>query len=278
MDSIFSYIKKHNLYKYVKENNGLIIFLITVSGTAFTFIIRGIGYVYYYAKYKTLNVPIELISERISSVSLTITIVSIFLGIVSTSISTLLDMMLMEIKNNKDKRLIKKILLGLLTIVFYSILLLPTNYTFLLLQRLDFADKKSYMACIMLSVYEVVLIHMLGTQTDKFENNKTDQKKNSKKATLAIVLCLLLTIGLISSVFNAGIKSASSTNSPKQIIRIEPKEYVVVETLDDEYVLAECEENDNALTIHTDKQKVINYENVEYENKKYNSIKLEGNK
>ena len=44
---------------------------------------------------------------------------------------------------------------------------------------------------------------------------------------------------------------------------------IIRKIFEDKFVVAECEEKDNTLTIHTDKQKVINYENVEYENKKF---------
>lgn len=267
---IISFVKKHKLYKYVKENNGLIIFLLTISGTALTFMVRGIGYLYYYAKYKTLNIPSELITNEISSVSLTITIISIFLGVFSSIVAILFEMSLTELRNDSEKKLSEKIAIGVCTVIFYTIILLPTNYTFLLLQRFSFDSISNYILCVILSIYEVVLMHFISKEMDK--------KEGKKNSFVSIFFSFLMVVVLIACIYNSGISSATSASNAKQILSIEQTEYIVLEKYDDKFILAECEENDNTLTIHTDKQKVINYENVEYENKKFNSIKLEGNK
>ena len=188
----------------------------------------------------------------------------------SAIVASLFEMSLTELKNDKSKKLSEKIPIGLGTVVFYSIILLPTNYTFLLLQRLNFDNVKSYLLCIILSIYEIVTIHLIGKEMDK--------KKSGKNSFVSLFFGFLMVIILIACIYNSGISSASSAAMPKQIITVEQREYVVLEKYEDNYIVAECEVKDNTLTIHTDKQKVISYENVEYENKKFDSIELEGNK
>lgn len=266
---IIDLIKKHRLYKYIKENNALFIFLLTVAGTAFTFIVRGIGYLYYYAKYKVLSIPTELIKEDISSVSLTITIISIILGIVSVIIATLFDMFLVELKSNKDVKLLRKIVKGFAIVLLFSMFLLPTNYVFLMIQNIIIENNTSYLFCTIISIFELTGIHFVGKQTEGKISGKS-------KGTIFFVGFFMIII-MIGFIYDSGVKSATSISYARQIVSVENVDYIVLEKYDDSFVLSQCEKKDNILTIHTDKQKIVKYDNLEYENKKFDKIVLEGN-
>lgn len=268
---IISFIKKHRLYKYVKENNSLLIFFFTIFGTAVTFVFRGFGYLYYYAKYKTLQVPVSLITDKVSAVSITITVIEIILATLSLLMGMLFVASFTELK--KDKKKFKKshyFIKWFATLIITFFVITPINFAFMVLQGLEIGLARQIIGCVLITCLELGMIKT--SETDIFG----DERKLSMSTALFAFVFLVCV--MVVTIYWFGNESATSNTNTQQVLYIESTEYVVLETFEDKYVIAECKEQDNKLTIHTDKQKVINLENVEYENKKFNSIELEGNK
>lgn len=269
--SIVEFIKNHNIYKHVKENNSLFIFLLTISGTAMTFVFRGFVYVYYYAKFRALQVPATLISDRFSSVKAIITVIEIVLAIISLLMGVFFVSAFKELKRKKESYARKEYIFNWISTLIVALMILgPLNFAFLILLKLDIGFAMLCLESIILTCTELWTIKV--TWENAFGGNK-------KPSLLSIVFVIVILISAsVAVVYISGKKSAIDSSNHQQIITIDKAEYVVLETIDYKYVLAECEENDNELIINTNKQKVINLENVEYENKIFDSIKLEGNK
>ena len=266
-----SFIKKHRLYKYVKENNSLLIFFLTAFGTAITFVFRGLRYLYYYAKYKTLQVPVSLITDKASAISISITIIEILLATISVVLGIFFVSSFKSIKSRKAELKKKEYLNRWLTTIFLVfMIMLPINYSFMILQGVEIGLLKLCLICVLFTGVELYMINVV-------ETNIFGEKRKLSLLTGSFISVVLIGF-IVLVIFLSGVEGATRNTHPYQILSAQSNEYVVLETFDDKYVVAECEEKDNTLTIHTDEQKVISFENVEYENRKFDSIILEGNK
>ena len=78
-------IRENEYYSIVKENNSLLIFLLTICGGLFTFIYKSVLNLFYRQQLKSLNIPENIINGVIRSKSdSTVTICFIILFITST--------------------------------------------------------------------------------------------------------------------------------------------------------------------------------------------------
>lgn len=246
---------KAKIFKFLQNNYGWIVAIITGLTVVIAFILRFIKYMYssYYFSYYGLSY--ELFNNNdlnfLYNFEFSILVLLCFISLIYCY---------MQLFN------VKKIKTNPITILSNIFLILISNTLVVASTDIKLLLWQFILDVILLIIIEVV-ISLIWLKLDKNDRNKTYGISNLPNILKIIPFYLLLLIFLFLISYSLNI----TTNKSYRII---DSDKVIVYTTTDYYLVLDCEIKDNKLTIYKGKQEKISNENVVSELINFNEVNL----
>ena len=242
-------------FKFLQDNYGWIVAIITGLTVATSFILRFMKYIYssFYFSYYGLSYELFNGDELNVLYNFTFSILTLL------CFGSLMFCYIQLFNSKKMKVKIKTILFNISLIIISNIIIVfSTNIKYSLWQ---------FISNVILLIIVEIIISFIFFKMDKKERNKK-YEINDLSNTLKIVPFYLL---LLIFFFLMSYGSEVIMNKTYRIIN---NDKVIVYTTDDYYLILDCEIKDNKLTIYKGKQTKISNENVVSELINFDEVKV----
>lgn len=246
---------KDKIFKFMQENYGWIVAVITGISVVTSFILRFIKYMYsiYYFSYYGLSYELFNSNELgfLYNFGFSILVLLCFGSLMYCYIQ------LFNVKKMKTKA--KTVLFNIFLVLILNIIVVASTSIKLL-------SWQSIFNVVLLIVIEIVISYIFF-KMDKKERNKTYESNNLSNVLKIIPFYLILLI--FSFLTSYGLNIAMNKS-----YRIIDNNKVIAYTTNDYYLVLDCEIKDNKLTIYKGKQAKISNENIVSELINFDEVNL----
>lgn len=313
-------IKKSDVYEMIKDQSGLIIFVLTLIGSFLALSTQISDYFYSLGKFFAYNIPIHFIEIESFSVFHIVKVFACILCYVGgtaifiytrMSCKTRLSIAKMHLEFDENKKKYRKniafnlfatIIMSVCILIVNSLLVIMANpktfYTIILLLLILMAYQWFYSGMIIKDVK-----NKISEEKSHFDESNEDNKKyidkicnlsseeymeHSKQVeynykTIRFTMFLLPFVFVIiylalscAGNYISGMSSATNEDNVYQIISLSDKDYVVLEKVNDDYILSEAviSEENKILNIKTNYQLIVPIEDHSYKLEYFDKVVL----
>ena len=159
MKKLIAFLKNQKVYSFIKENNALVVFLLTVLGTIISFVFKGMVYIYHAGRINMLKIPKNIIDYSVNYTGLMETIISTILIIISVSVTFIIISICHEnIKEIKESG--KKISVGSVVAVNLFSMFVSTVLIQSVLVINNVQSKLDFLLAIFISAFELLFLYI----------------------------------------------------------------------------------------------------------------------
>ena len=262
------YIKDKKILAELKEYSAVITIGVTVISAVLSASIKLFEYLITVIRFKRLNIPLSLLRETAYSNSKLI-LFEFFLVVFSFVVAIAITYSYIRIKNGKVTKELISLPKQLLLSIPIAIILSP--YFFISNEK---AGVVIVIMLLAIALEEVLFANIFSLNIYKSIHSSKDKSSLIIPAIAIVASTMFLAFILLTSTYYY--KPGPAYYS---IIKEAEKEFVIIEQLDDKFIIAECsytfnEQEKNKLTVNTNNQKIVLIQDAEYERIYFDNVAL----